>query len=766
MLLTGCMSGEKSKLIVTHRQPASTSIEKLKLIMSNRCTSCHDGNGNQGTKVDQFFIYNSNKEYIESGLIVAGSLENSILYYRLSGVSLNKGTENMPLGSSQLSAADLKTLSDWIVNMDPNLNPTEIKISSPTELNTVGPTSTLTVSGLCESDILVSFSGDITSTSTMCINDTFQKSIIFTANDGTKNIRAEQEVNTHLNFDEITVTLDTTAPSPTIVSPPAGTRNPTGITLTGSCENLVNVILTGDIENAPIQTSCNSGMYSQAVIFSTGLGNKNINVDQVDKVSLSGHTERVFEKTPPGGPVVKITAPAALSYHQQTITLAGTCESGLNIVFSGDILSLSPVLCNNNVFSNVIATFDPIDGPKTIIATQSDPGRPDGSDSRVFIKDTTNPILTVTSPSANTSFMTGLLIKGSCEGLFNISITGDVASNVNTSCSNQMYSAEVYFSSGTGNKNIIISQTDLANNTGSANRNFIALDPNSKTDRNTAATTIILNNCTNCHTGSHGSGLYNFSNLTTDNDWNSSSFVIQKDAANSKLYGRIKNSQGSIVPKNMPLDNASSIPQNITAIELATIKDWIDLMDVTAADAHLSYYAKPRFGNRQYYLMKLAMIFGVTKVNDLLANIFLNTSAFGGPCSYYANSMVDNAGSPAPANGLQHCYSGLQSASAPIIGSSTPYRSAWLINTCEVLTDDLASLSTAATIAGIVSGQVINLPNQALITSAYQQFYPDRVPSAQLVNALIAVGNTETVDYKKWQRIYLTICMSGDWAIP
>ena len=77
-------------------------------IISAKCFGCHAN----------FAGYLSDADWKASGYVVAGSLNGSRLYYRLSGAGLGIAPETMPQGGS-LNSNELGTIRAWILNMPP-----------------------------------------------------------------------------------------------------------------------------------------------------------------------------------------------------------------------------------------------------------------------------------------------------------------------------------------------------------------------------------------------------------------------------------------------------------------------------------------------------------------------------------------------------------------------------------------------------------------------------------------------------------------------
>jgi hypothetical protein len=339
--------------------------------------------------------------------------------------------------------------------------------------NTVAQTG-LTVSGTCETGLNVNLSGTglLAATTTTCSAGAFSAAITFSAVDGTKNIIASQTDSVgNTSSDNRNFVKDSTAPIIAITSPAANTTAQTGLTVSGTCETGISVVLWGTGVSANVTTTCSSGTFSAAILYSAGEGAKDVRASQTDLAGNFGTSTRNFIKDSVA-PAIAITSPANNSYVTASATLAGTCESGLIVDISGaGILAPTSTTCSSGVFS-VSISFAAGDGTKNIIASQTDSATNTASSNRDFIRDTIAPIIAITSPAAGTSTATGLTISGTCETGLTVDLSGDLSGASTTSCTAGSFSANILFSVGNGNKNVIAAQTDGAGNSGSDNRNF------------------------------------------------------------------------------------------------------------------------------------------------------------------------------------------------------------------------------------------------------------------------------------------------------
>jgi hypothetical protein len=93
-----------------------------------------------------------------------------------------------------------------------------------------------------------------------------------------------------------TVTHDSIAPAVALTSPAAGTIDPNGLTVSGTCDTGTSVVLSGGV-TSQVTTSCTAGTFSAAILFSTGAGAKTIVATQTDAAGNAGSASRSFTRS-------------------------------------------------------------------------------------------------------------------------------------------------------------------------------------------------------------------------------------------------------------------------------------------------------------------------------------------------------------------------------------------------------------------------------------------------------------------------------------
>ncbi len=344
-----------------------------------------------------------------------------------------------------------------------------IAISAPAA-NTVVKTS-LTISGTCETGLVVNISGAVGSPSTTtCTGGAFSANITLSNGEGVKNIVVSQtDAVGNKGSDNRNFNADMTAPVIAITSPVDGSLVSNGEVILGTCETGLTVTINGAGIASAVATTCNNGSFSSAVNFTAGDGNKVVVASQTDAVGNSGNSTKTY-RVDTGAPVVTIDTPAANTTAQNGLTIGGACETGIAVVISGAVNANLNATCSAGRYSAAI-TFSNGEGTKNIVATQTDAAGNSGSANRDFVRDTVAPAVAITSPAANTFQGTTFTLSGTCESGLNVAISGGVAS-VNATCTNNAFSVSVTASAGDGTKTVTARQTDAAGNVGSDSKQY------------------------------------------------------------------------------------------------------------------------------------------------------------------------------------------------------------------------------------------------------------------------------------------------------
>lgn len=163
-------------------------------------------------------------------------------------------------------------------------------------------------------------------------------------------------------------------------------------------------------------------------------------------------------------PALAISSPANNSYHRSSATLTGTCETGLNITFSGDIQATFNIACSGGSF-NQLVNFSDNDGTKTINLSQTDAAGNITTVSRDLIRDEVAPVMTKTggiSPDF-TKNNTPNAWSGVCEGNYTISVSGSQTTTFNCTSGSWSWTPSSKTVDGVYSYDLV--QTDAAGNT-------------------------------------------------------------------------------------------------------------------------------------------------------------------------------------------------------------------------------------------------------------------------------------------------------------
>lgn len=331
--------------------------------------------------------------------------------------------------------------------------------------------------GTCETGLTVVFSGAglASSSSVVCAAGTYQADLNFSANDGSKVITVS-ETDAAGNKSEVTGSYvrDTGAPTVTIASPSKNTYLGPTATLQGVCETGLEVTLSGAGLSAPVTVPCAAGAYSANVTLSSGDGTKIVTAQQTDLSGNVGQASQTYLRDTVA-PLLTITSPANGTIAQNGVQLIGTCETGLTVVFTGaGVVSSTSVVCAAGAYQ-VNLSFSANDGVKVITVSETDAAGNTSQVSGTFVRDTTAPVVAITSPAAGTPAQLGLTVGGTCEAGLNVTLSGaGVLTPVFVACSaGGSFSGDIQFSLGSGSKLVTASQTDAVGNTGSGSRSFV-----------------------------------------------------------------------------------------------------------------------------------------------------------------------------------------------------------------------------------------------------------------------------------------------------
>ena len=251
---------------------------------------------------------------------------------------------------------------------------------------------------------------------------------------------------------QIAVIRDTVAPVATITTPAAGTfTNGSTITVSGDLTetNLATVVVNG------VTATVTGNSYSAEV----PLNNEGINTLTVTVTDLASNTGTadVTVTRDTSTPVVTVLGPTDGSITKETtITVTGhVTENNLASVSVNGVLA---TLTGNDFTVEVPLENE---GPNTIVATATDQAGNSGTGQITVSRDTTIPIVTVTSPT-----------EGALTNQTTITVTGEVTDTniqsvtidgVTATITGNSFTADVPLNNE-GNNTIVVTATDVASN--------------------------------------------------------------------------------------------------------------------------------------------------------------------------------------------------------------------------------------------------------------------------------------------------------------
>lgn len=488
-------------------------------------------------------------------------------------VNFSSGNGSKTLDIVQTDAAGNQTkISRTVTKTAPmnNLTITQPAAESYTK-------SGVTLTGTCDTGATVSFAGQIqTTASVTCANGVFSRAITLSVPDGTKTVTVSQSLNGTVSSTTRNFILDTLVPSLSILNPVAGSNVKSNFTVSGVCESGLQVALSGAGLSAAKTATCAGGSYSATVTASTGSGAKSFSVAQTDAAGNSASISRSVNVVATAT-LLTIVQPIANEFVKSTALVSGACETGLTVALSGSIQPIN-ANCSLGLYSATV-TFTADDGQKTIQVQQTDANGNVASATRAVTKDTVAPILTITSPMADSKAETGVTVVGTCETGLTVKASGaGVASDVSAPCVAKSYTVSVIFSGGDGVKVVVISSTDSAGNVTSVSRQFIK----GTVDLFPSAKAVLDQYCVKCH-GPGGQASYADFTLSTPGSFIDKGYVVAGDIDKSKLIYRMVHYSGSTggVARNMPLNATSTFP--ISAYD--TLVNWVKQMSPVAPPA-------------------------------------------------------------------------------------------------------------------------------------------------------------------------------------
>jgi uncharacterized protein YegP (UPF0339 family) len=396
------------------------------------------------------------------------------------------------INSASISSG-LATFS-WIYDSQ---SPSNVVITNPASSPMTNSASALIVSGSCEANATVSYSGAAIGTTACSGGGTFT----FTVNKATDgiytiNMSQTDRADNSSGTATVTWTRDTLAPSPPSVTQPLSnpfTSGDTNLAIAGDCEPNAGVSVTG---STTFNGTCSAiGTYSFNVSKVTD-GTYTFAITQTDlagNVSSTMNFQWVRDTSIPFTPVISTPATSPFSSNGSSISISVTCQTGLSPqeavvhltgVLASEVLTPAATLDQSCTTSPVTFVIEKTtDGTFSFNFNQENPNNSAVSAdiSLTWLRDTQAPLTpTITSPSASPYIGPGnLTLAGACESNSTVFITGDATQS--QTCVTNNYSFSIIKSTD-ATYNFSVNQTDLAGNTSTSasqqwTRNSSSLPP-------------------------------------------------------------------------------------------------------------------------------------------------------------------------------------------------------------------------------------------------------------------------------------------------
>jgi uncharacterized protein YegP (UPF0339 family) len=333
------------------------------------------------------------------------------------------------------------TLLTW--NRD-SIPPAPLTITNRTS-PFVSNSPSLILSGGCESGSIVNVSGD-SSQNVQCFNNQYSVTIP-KGSDGTFVFSLKQTDPAGMSSSSLsfTWTRDTQAPLPIALTNPISsphTSSNTTLAVDGSCENTATVSIGGD---SNYSTTCSNSSFTFTISKPTD-GTFNFSLSQTDKaLNTSAPITLQWIKTASAPSVPVIVSPAS-NPHQSTtstLTLSGTCTTGMTVEMTGDAtLSTN---CLNNSFTFQVGKS--ADGSYAFNLRQknSDLSYSDAA-SFTWIRDTSPPAsVNLTSPASSPIYsnQNSLTLSGTCSVGNKVVLSGDTNTTETDCAQDQTFSFTV-----------------------------------------------------------------------------------------------------------------------------------------------------------------------------------------------------------------------------------------------------------------------------------------------------------------------------------
>jgi uncharacterized protein YegP (UPF0339 family) len=347
-------------------------------------------------------------------------------------------------------------------------------ITSPSTNPYHSNSGSLSLSGTCESGNKIHLTGS-SSSSIDCVNGVFNFNLP-SATDGQFNYSLVQAATSSQSMSGVVSfqwVKDTVAPSAPVITTPSSTNytsNVSGLNISGTCENLTLVSISGSLTNSQ---QCTSGVFNftDTQNLDSTYNYSIVQTDKAGNISPAVTLQWIKSSVPPAPPVITLPANSNITNNLSSLIISGTCDSGNTIEISGS--HTGNTTCSGNTFSFNLTNST--DGVYTYSLLQKNTsGLSSSNVSQTWTRDTLTPsalVLTTPAVTPYNSSSSNLNIIGTCESGTTVYVSG--AEILSGPCSAGSFNITLNQVSD-GNYSYSILQSDLAgNNSLSTNLNWI-----------------------------------------------------------------------------------------------------------------------------------------------------------------------------------------------------------------------------------------------------------------------------------------------------
>lgn len=344
----------------------------------------------------------------------------------------------------------------------PVINPPVI--STPASNPYFSNTSAVSISGSCQDGNNISVTGDAIEAKD-CLSGNFTLNVN-KENDGIYNFNIVQISNSSLTASS-NVTFqwirDTQSPAAPAISSPSDnpyTSNGTSLVISGSCEEMATVSISGGMTDA---SACVSGAFSFTDNKSID-GTYNYSITQTDKagnVSAPTSFQWIKSSNVPSPPTIISPSVATYSSNASSLTISGSCLVGHTVQLSG--AQTAAMSCSGGAFAFTVNSA--VDGVFNYSLLQkSGAGAESSSVALTWKRDTVAPsMLVLTAPGVSPyySSSSNVSLSGTCEDGSTINVVG--AQALSAICSGATFDL-ILSQVVDGNHEYNLVQTDAASN--------------------------------------------------------------------------------------------------------------------------------------------------------------------------------------------------------------------------------------------------------------------------------------------------------------